>query len=107
MNADVEKAVERLDACIDATDEDWQMMRQALHSQDAEITQLKGALRQAHKDYGFEIRDPNGTIWQECERLQKENEQLRKERKCRHMFGADGDGSSCYLCGSPNPRHKY
>jgi len=29
-------------------------------------------LRKAHKDYGFEIRDPCGTIWEEAERLQKE-----------------------------------
>jgi hypothetical protein len=23
--------------------------------------------------------------------------------ECQHIFGDDGKGSSCYLCGAPNP----
>lgn len=30
------------------------------------IEQLEAKLRQAHKDYGCEIRDPCGTIWEYC-----------------------------------------
>jgi hypothetical protein len=30
----------------------------------AEVEQLQRQLRQAHKDYGCELRDPNGTIWE-------------------------------------------
>lgn len=29
-----------------------------------EVEQLQRQLRQAHKDYGCELRDPNGTIWE-------------------------------------------
>src|SRR5690606_8138938 len=29
----------------------------------AEVERLQRQLRQAHKDYGCELRDPNGTIW--------------------------------------------
>jgi hypothetical protein len=43
-------------------------------------------LRKTHKDYGFEIRDPCGTIWQECARLQKElaasQAQIEKMKCC-------------------------
>jgi hypothetical protein len=31
------------------------------------IEQLEAKLRQAHKDYGCEIRDPCGTIWEYCD----------------------------------------
>ena len=54
----------------------------------AEIAELKDKLKQVHKDLGHELRDPNGTIWQECERLQKENEQL----KAKQAAGAGGEG---------------
>jgi hypothetical protein len=30
------------------------------------IEQLEAQLRQTHKDYGCEIRDPCGTIWEYC-----------------------------------------
>ena len=30
------------------------------------LEQLDAKLRQAHKDYGCEIRDPYGTIWEYC-----------------------------------------
>jgi hypothetical protein len=31
---------------------------------------------------------------------------IKKEQECVHIFGDDGDGSSCYCCGMPNPRHE-
>lgn len=31
------------------------------------IEQLEAKLKQAHKDYGCEIRDPCGTIWEYCD----------------------------------------
>lgn len=37
-----------------------------------ELAESKAALTQAHKDFGHELRDPNGTIWDECARLQRE-----------------------------------
>jgi regulator of replication initiation timing len=42
-----------------------------------ENERLKEQIRQIHKDLGHEMRDPNGTIWQECARLQAENERLK------------------------------
>ena len=34
-------------------------------------------LKQVHKDYGCEVSDPNGTIWEHAENVTKENEQLK------------------------------
>ena len=37
---------------------------QATEALRAEVERLQRQLRQAHKDYGCELRDPNGTIWE-------------------------------------------
>jgi hypothetical protein len=47
------------------------------------------------------------TIRQALRDQEAEIARLKKDRNCRHMYGADGDGSSCYLCGKANPRHAY
>ena len=36
----------------------------------AECARLRAAYLQQSKDFGYELRDPNGTIWDECRRLQ-------------------------------------
>jgi cell division protein FtsB len=41
--------------------------------------QLEESITQLNKDYGYELSDPNGTIWQECARLQAENKQLLEQ----------------------------
>lgn len=35
------------------------------------IEQLEASIKQIHKDYGCEIRDPCGTIWEYCERVRQ------------------------------------
>lgn len=42
------------------------------------VAELKAKLEQAHKDYGHELRDPNGTIWDECRRLQRKLSLIRQ-----------------------------
>lgn len=35
------------------------------------IEQLEASIKQIHKDYGCEVRDPCGTIWDYCERVRQ------------------------------------
>ena len=35
------------------------------------------AIAKLHSEFGCELRDPNGTIWEQAAKLQKENEELR------------------------------
>ncbi len=35
------------------------------------IEQLEASIKQIHKEYGCEIRDPCGTIWEYCERVRQ------------------------------------
>lgn len=44
----------------------------------AEIKQLKADIKQIHKEYGCEIRDPNGTIWEYAKHLEEELESIKK-----------------------------
>jgi len=44
-----------------------------------ELAEAKAALAQAHKDFGHELRDPCGTIWEECDRLQKDLDHANDE----------------------------
>ena len=44
-----------------------------------ELNEANQKIAQIHKDLGFELRDPNGTIWEECARLQKELEAVKSE----------------------------
>lgn len=41
------------------------------------IEQLETSIKQIHKEYGCEIRDPCGTIWEYAAKLQKENAELK------------------------------
>lgn len=43
---------------------------------EAEIKRLNEKFKELNKDLGFELRDPNGTIWTEAARLQKENARM-------------------------------
>lgn len=47
-----------------------------LASENAKLREKAKKYDQLIKDLGVEMRDPNGTIWDECKRLQKENKQL-------------------------------
>jgi hypothetical protein len=42
--------------------------------------QWKDKYIQQNKDLGYELRDPNGTIWSECKRLQTELDVVTKQR---------------------------
>lgn len=52
----------------------WSMRRSDLETLTAELqaecARLRAAYLQQSKDFGYELRDPNGTIWDECRRLQ-------------------------------------
>jgi hypothetical protein len=41
--------------------------------------EAREALRQAHKDYGCELRDPNGTIWEHAAKLQDQLAAAKQE----------------------------
>ena len=45
------------------------------------LNEAKRSILKIHKDYGCEIRDPNGTIWEHAAKLQEQNDALRKEIK--------------------------
>lgn len=51
------------------THQEWMTHAEEL---ERELAKAKAALAQAHKDYGFELRDPNGTIWEHAAKLQRE-----------------------------------
>ena len=44
----------------------------------AEVERLQRQLRQTHKDYGCELRDPNGTIWEYAAAQKARVEQLEE-----------------------------
>ena len=52
--------------CVDALSK--------LDDTEEELAQAREKYAQVNKDLGFELRDPNGTIWEECARLQTEME---------------------------------
>ena len=45
-------------------------------AQNIKLLEKSAKYDQLIKDLGVEMRDPNGTVWDECKRLQKENKQL-------------------------------
>jgi len=45
-----------------------------------ERDEWKAKYIQQNKDLGHELRDPNGTIWSECKRLQTELDAVTKQR---------------------------
>ena len=45
-----------------------------------ERDQWKSKFVQANKDYGFELRDPCGTIWDHAKKLQQECDNLQDQR---------------------------
>ena len=42
----------------------------------AREAKLRAEIKQIHKDYGCELRDPNGTIWEHAKKVQDENAKL-------------------------------
>jgi hypothetical protein len=44
-----------------------------------ENAELKSNIAQMQKDYGYELQDPAGTIWDACAQLQKRNQRLERE----------------------------
>jgi hypothetical protein len=43
---------------------------------DRDLAAAKNALLKAHKDYGCELRDPNGTIWEHAAKVQQQRDRL-------------------------------
>jgi hypothetical protein len=41
-----------------------------------DLAAAKDALLKVHKDYGFELRDPNGTIWEHAAKVQQQRDRL-------------------------------
>jgi len=41
-----------------------------------DLAAAKDALLKAHKDYGCELRDPNGTIWEHAAKVQQQRDRL-------------------------------
>ena len=56
---------------------------EAMHAASCQIerklNEANEKLKQAHRDFGYELRDPAGTIWDECKRLQEELKEARKD----------------------------
>jgi hypothetical protein len=50
----------------------WEAWQAAQKGLTAQRDQWKDKYIQQNKDLGYELRDPNGTIWSECKRLQAE-----------------------------------
>lgn len=48
---------------------------------------VKLATAELHRQFGCELRDPNGTIWDHAAKLQAENEALRAERDSFQRVG--------------------
>lgn len=73
----------------------FQNKDEKIQSLENEVIRLREKIRQLNEDYGFEVRDPNGTIWDEANRLQEENIKLkniifRKDKALKKVL----DGSS-------------
>ena len=43
---------------------------------EADYAKLEQKLLQTHKDYGCELRDPNGTIWEHAEKVEQQRDDL-------------------------------
>jgi hypothetical protein len=56
-------------------------LERELSAMTAERDQWKAKYIQANKDYGCELRDPNGTIWSYTEELRKERDALIAENQ--------------------------
>jgi len=65
-----------VDYQVDLAWEAWQAAREQVTEQRDE---WKAKYIQQNKDLGYELRDPNGTIWSECKRLQTELTAARQE----------------------------
>ena len=55
-------------------------LEQQLSASQKRVEELEKDIKQIHKDYGCELRDPWGTIWEQCDRVQKENEALKQSQ---------------------------
>jgi hypothetical protein len=77
-------------AAMTATTEDYRIqacrsdecrIKTELAAMTADRDQWKAKYIQANKEYGCELRDPNGTIWSYTEELRKERDALLKEKE--------------------------
>lgn len=57
--------------------------------------QWKDKYLQQNKDLGYELRDPNGTIWSECKRLQTELTAARAEIERLDVAGIHSCHNDC------------
>lgn len=57
------------------------------------VAEHEAAIAKLHKEFGCELRDPNGTIWEQAARLQRENEEFRAriEELEQRKGGTNGD----------------
>ena len=58
---------------------EMQGLRDELADVKRERDQWKSKFVQANKDYGFELRDPCGTIWDHAKKLQQECDNLQDQ----------------------------
>ena len=63
-----------------ATVDHYQAMVSTL---EGEVATMKQKFADLNREYGCELRDPNGTIWEYCAELQKENAELKDEKDSR------------------------
>jgi nitrogen fixation protein FixH len=60
--------------------EEMAKLETELNFAEAERVEWKAKFIQANKDYGFELRDPCGTIWDHAKKLQQERDLAEAER---------------------------
>jgi chromosome segregation ATPase len=77
--------IERLDtvgihSCHDNCQRWTCVLRRELKAVTEQRDQWKDKYIQQNKDLGHELRDPNGTIWSECKRLQTELKAVTEQR---------------------------
>jgi len=62
--------------CVES---DWGKFVEHARQLERKLNEANEKLKQAHRDFGYELRDPAGTIWDECKRLQEELNEARKD----------------------------
>lgn len=85
-------SMELMEKGLDERDELKAKLAQAEETADhflGRAEEFAAKLAQVHKDYGCELLDPNGTIWDHAAQVQKENAELRSnnERLRTHLAG--------------------
>lgn len=55
-----------------------------IKTMEKEVERLKGQIKQIHKDYGCEVQDPAGTIWDHAAYLQ--NQMTEKDAEINRLL---------------------